>query len=327
MGAFQKVVVCGAGVMGHSLALLHARKTQQVWLVDISREMLDKALTLIRDGAETLRRGEDLPEPVDSLLSRIHISTNLFDCLPDADLLVEAVSENAEIKTGLLRSLVEPPQGGRPIGPDTLVASNTSSLDVFGLAPEALLPQLYAAHHFVPPHIIPLAEIVPPATPRPGSTERLLAHYRAVGAIPVLLKAFCPGFVINRLQLAIHKEMFALLARDVIDARQLDLAVKASLGVRIPVLGVVKRLDFAGLALVRGNMTRLDKDFTPPAALTELVEQGHLGIQTGRGFFNYEGRTVADICRERDEKMLRVRRLLAELGELAASDGGRHDLP
>lgn len=325
MAAFRTVVVCGAGVMGHSLALLHASKAQRVWLVDTSRDMLGSALVRIRDGAETLALFGALKEPVADLLARIEPTTRLADCLPQADLLVEAISENADLKRTFLAGLVTPPAGGTAIGPKTLVASNTSSLDVFQLAPEALLPQLYAAHHFVPPHIIPLAEIVQPAQPRAGDTERLLAHYRAVGAVPVLLKAFCPGFVINRLQLALHKELFDLLAKEVIDARQLDLAVKASLGVRIPVLGVVKRLDFAGLALVRGNMTRLDPDFVPPACLTELVAKGNVGIQAGRGFYEYAGRSVEDVCRERDEKMLQVRRLLEELGEFEEPAAGGCD--
>lgn len=312
---FETVVVCGAGVMGHSLALLHALHTREVRLTDDCAVTLEAAFPLMEDALRTLHREGFCADP-DAVLGRIRKVDSVFEALPGADLLVEAISEDSDIKRIFFASLLTPPVHGFALDAATLVVSNTSSLNVFELAPKALLPRLYVAHHFVPAHILPLVEVVPPPEADILITRKLLAHYRAVRAVPVLLKKYHPGFLVNRLQRAIHKEMFDLLRQEVVDAHELDMAVKASLGVRLPVLGIVKRLDFAGLALVRGNMTRLDPDCAPPQVLNERVEAGHLGIQTGQGFFDYEGRSVVDICRERDERMLRVRRTLENMGEL-----------
>ena len=316
MDAFRKVVVVGAGVMGHSLAMLHAQKTPDVRLVDREEAILANALKQMRDGLQTLKDAGMLDETVDAVMTRIHTGTSLDEALAGADLVVEAISESPEVKRAFFAQLVQGKDGVTPLGPETLVASNTSSLDIFALAPQELLPRLYAAHHFVPPHIIPLVEVVQPAAARPEVTARFMDHYRSVGAIPVLLKKFCPGFVINRLQSALHKELFQFLADDIIDPQDLDLAVKASFGVRLPILGIVKRLDFAGLGLALGNFTRLQPDAAPPAHMAELVRNGHLGVQTGKGFYDYGDRPLRDVLRQRDEKMLAVRKVLQQLKEL-----------
>ena len=309
---FAKVVVCGAGVMGHSLALLHALKSE-VWLTDISEQSLERAIPLMRSAAETLAKAGFLSESPEDVMSRVHASSDLASCLPDAVLVVEAISENPDIKRAFFASLAEGPCSVLA-NEHTLVASNTSSLDIFALAPEALLPRLYGAHHFVPPHIVPLAEIVQPAAPLPGATERLMDHYRACGAVPVLLERFCPGFVVNRIQKAIHGEMFKLLEEGVVDAKGLDLAVMSSLGIRIPVLGVLKRLDFAGLELVKGNMTRLG--LTPPKALCDIVERGDYGVKTGKGFYDYSDRTPEEVYEERDLALLKIRSAMESAGLL-----------
>ncbi len=306
-GHYSKVVVCGAGVMGHSLAVLHARRSE-VWLTDISEQALRRAVPLIRSALETMNRAGALDEAPETVMARIYCSTKLANCLPGADLVVEAISENAETKRSFFAQLVDENDGTAILESHTIVASNTSSLDIFALAPAPLKRRLYGAHHFVPPHIIPLTEIAQPADPLPGATDTLLEHYRSVGAVPVLLDRFCPGFIINRIQTAIHREMFKLIEEKIVDAQKLDLAVKASLGIRIPVLGILKRLDFAGLDIVAGNMTRLG--LTPPAAISKLVAKGDYGVKTGRGFYDYTDRTTESIFEERDKAMLSIRRAM-----------------
>ena len=312
---FTKVTVCGAGVMGHSLALLHAIKAD-VWLFDISEQALARAVPLMRSAAETLHKAGFLEEEPEALMGRIHCTQDLAPCLPGSDLVVEAISENPDIKRKFFASLTEGPCN--ILGNEhTLVASNTSSLDIFSLAPESLLPRLHGAHHFVPPHIVPLVELVKPAAPIPGSTELLIDHYKACGAQPVMLDRFCPGFVINRLQKAIHGEMFKILEEGVVDGIGLDLAVKASLGIRMPVLGVLKRLDFNGLELVAGNMERLG--LTPPKVIRDLVEKGDFGVKTGKGFYDYSDRPAEEVFEERDIAMLKIRKTMEDVGLLPTS--------
>jgi 3-hydroxyacyl-CoA dehydrogenase len=316
MSDIQKVLIVGAGEMGYSLAVLHARAAREVWLTDRDPAMLERALPRIEDALATLEKMGALPESPASVRARIKPVTSLPDALPGADLLVEAISENAAAKQAFYQLLADGDGSGRPIDPQTLVASNTSGLDIFALAPESLLPQLYAAHHFVPAHVVPAVEVVQPANPRPEWTQRLLRHYRKTGAIPVLLKRFCRGFLVTRLQFALSREIFALMQEDIADPVDLDLLVKASLGVRLPVLGVVKRMDFAGLGMILNNLRNYDPTASPPVPLERLVAEGKLGIAAGMGFYDYGNRSVNEICRERDEKMLQVLRLLQTLQEL-----------
>lgn len=315
MSPFKKVTVFGAGVMGHSLALLHAQAAEAVCLVDTSPSALQAAAPLMRNALETLDAAGELKESPAQIMERISFHEYAEDCLSDTELVIEAISENPDIKRRFFAGLPSCAAEGTP-GASALVASNTSTLDIFALAPESLHPRLFAAHHFVPPHIIPLVEIIGSPAAGAGDLERLQRHYRAAGAVPVPLKKFTPGFVVNRLQFAIHQEMFKLMEEGVVDAAELDLAVKASLGIRIAALGIVKRLDFAGLDLVLGNMRRLGCERLP-AQLRTLVEEGHTGIKAGQGFYDYGQRTVEDICRKRDDDMLRIRSVLRELGLLA----------
>lgn len=318
MSDIQKVIIVGAGEMGYSLAILHARAAREVWLTDTNPAVLEKALPRIDDALATLEQARALSESPARLRSRIKPAASLHDALPGGDLLVEAISEDPAVKHAFYHGLAEEGGSGQPIEPQTLVASNTSGLDIFDLAPKSLLPQLYAAHHFVPAHIVPAVEVVQPANHRPEQTQRLLRHYRKAGAIPVLLKRFCRGFLVNRLQFALSREIFALMQEDIADPADLDLLVKASLGVRLPVLGVVKRMDFAGLGLVLNNLRHNKPEAPLPAPLEQLVAEGKLGITTGAGFYEYGSRSVNEICRERDEKMLSVLRLLRSLQELDA---------
>jgi 3-hydroxyacyl-CoA dehydrogenase len=316
-GHYSKVVVCGAGVMGHSLAVLHARKSE-VWLTDISESALSRAVPLMRSALETMKRAGALDEATETVMARIHCSLKLPSCLPGADLVVEAISENAETKRSFFTQLIDE-NGGTPLlESHAIVASNTSSLDIFALAPAPLKRRLYGAHHFVPPHIIPLTEIAQPDDPFPGTTDTLLEHYRSVGAVPVLLDRFCPGFIINRIQTAIHREMFKIIEEQIVDAQKIDLAVKASLGIRIPALGILKRLDFAGLDIVAGNMTRLG--LTPPAAVSKLIAKGDYGVKSGKGFYDYTDRSMESIFEERDKAMLLIRRTLEDANLLSGHE-------
>lgn len=313
MKPIQKVVIAGAGLMGHSLAVLHAMGAREVWLTDIDIEKLDDAFSLMSDAITLLYEHGFCEEDPISVCKRIHKSTDIFYALENADLLVEAISEDKDIKKSFFANLVSPPQGKKAIGATTFVASNTSSLNIFSLAPQKLLPRLYVAHHFLPAHILPLVEILPSQSAEETDTEKLLSYYRSLGATPIRLKKYQDGFCINRIQLAIHKEMFAQINDGIIDYVDLDLAVKASLGIRLPILGIFKRLDFANLLLVRNNMVRLDSNAVPPQILDDLITQGHLGISSGRGFYDYGLRKPAEIYRERDNKMLRLRRILESM--------------
>ncbi|MBW2145456.1 MAG: 3-hydroxyacyl-CoA dehydrogenase family protein, partial [Deltaproteobacteria bacterium] len=177
------------------------------------------------------------------------------------------------------------------------------------------------AHWYAPPHIIPLVDVVKgPGTSR-DTVHRVVGWLREMGKHPVVLKKFIPGFIVNRIQRAIGREVLSLLARGVFDPEEIDEAVRWSLGIRLPVLGVVRRIDYAGVDLARNVLRNpsihlADTDDDARNLLEEMIAEGRLGVKSGRGFFDYCGRAPEELMKERDLELLKWLRVM---------DGGEND--
>lgn len=315
MAEIRNVTVVGAGTMGHSLAQLFAQEGYDVRLHDLREEILARARewiasnlrTLVEAGA--LERG--LQEPV---LNRIRMTTTIEEAVWDTDLVIEAIVEEEAAKRGLFRQLdaICPPK--------TILASNTSYMDIFRFVETRRPDKVLITHWFAPPHLIPLVEIVPgPGTSRQtvNRVKRLLIK---VGKSPIVLSRFLPGFIANRLQSALTREVLHLLDNGYATPEEIDLATKAGFGLRIPILGLVKRMDYAGLDLAQrviGNATyRPPPDRTRSETLDGRVARGKLGVKTGSGFYEYQGRSPEELMKERDLKLIKLRDFLKGIGEL-----------
>jgi 3-hydroxybutyryl-CoA dehydrogenase len=135
-----------------------------------------------------------------------------------------------------------------------------------------------------------------------------------LGKEPVVMKKFIPGYVVNRLQRAMAREIFYLLDKGYASPEGIDRAVKNSLGIRIPVVGIVQRYDFAGLDLAltfeqNPSIHLVSKDRSPKT-LMDLVKRGHLGVKSGKGFYDYSSRKMSDVLKERDMKMIKLLKFL-----------------
>ena len=172
------------------------------------------------------------------------------------------------------------------------------------------MPNTVIAHWFAPPHILPLVEVVPGPETSDNSVNLVLDLLRNLGKIPIVMKKFVPGFAINRILRILGRETFFLLDNGYITAEQLDLAVKASIAPRMMLLGLVQRYDFTGLDLSAKNLQNEAFLEAPmdnaPKSLFSLVEQGHLGVKTGKGFYDYHGKKLIDILKERDSHLLKI---------------------
>lgn len=306
-----RVLVAGAGTMGHGLALVMARAGHEVCLLDVDEKILDRALSLIESHLNLLAEaGKDEGVPVSDLLKNIHPSTDRR-ALSDADLVLESIVEDPEAKRAFYS------EAARLCRPDAVVSSNTSYLDVFELAPPSVQERLLITHFYAPPYLIPLVEIVKgPETDR-RLVEGMRGFLRRAGQKPIVLEKFIPGFIVNRLQRAMAREIFHLLDGGYASAEEIDRAVLASLGVRLPVLGVVKRYDFAGidfaLKVFHNPSIHLVNEDRPPKCLEELVSQKRLGVKSGRGFYDYEGMEMDEILHKRDRLLIRTRELIDEI--------------
>mgnify|MGYP005849547559 CR=1 FL=1 len=317
--SFKKVAVIGAGTMGHGIGLLLALSGCEVRLVDLSRERLGLAMRLIESHLNGLKLHRDYGMEADAVLKRITPGQDLGEPMPELDLIVEAVVEKAEAKRELFHHL------GRSTGADIIIASTTSYLDVFSLAPEELQPRLLIAHFYNPPYIIPLVEIVPGPRTDPAAVAEVRRFLENQKMTCITMKKYLPGFIINRLQRALGREIFHLIDSGAAEPAEIDRAAKASLAIRFPVMGVVARYDFAGLDAtlnnIKGEPIHLASGSDLSPTLERLVDEGRYGVKTGRGFFDWSGRDLEELLRERDLRLLQVRRLMQEWVDQDAPKG------
>ncbi len=305
MNALPHVCIVGAGLMGSGIAHAFASHGGTVTLYDISQDTLRAAQQTIATSSSMMEQAGSLSaREAASMRSRIDIAPDPAQALGRADIVIEAVSESTETKTAVFRQIAE------SAPPGAAVWSNTSTLDVFELAPRHLRSRLLIAHWFAPAHILPLVEVVK----GDQTEERHVAHAMQLlsdmGKAPVLLDRYVPGFLINRLLRALGREAFYLIDNGYITAEQLDMAVRASLAPRMVALGVMQRYDFTGLDLSVQNLKNGQFVDAPvdlaPRSLLERVEKGDLGVKTGKGFYDYGSMSVDDASRKRDELLLQI---------------------
>jgi len=300
----RRVLVVGAGTMGHSIGLVFAQGGYEVDLVDMNEDILGKGLKLIQSNLRTLKDGKIVsPRLIPKILGRIHPSTSL-EVAKKADLVVEAISEIPKAKKELFQTL------DRLCPERTIFTSNTSYLNIFRLAKGIRPEKMLICHWYAPPHLIPLVDLVK----GPGTSAMTIKTIREIllklGKTPVVMKKFIPGYIVNRLQRAMAREIFHLLDEGYATAEEIDLAVKSSLGIRIPVVGVVQRYDYTGLDLAltfeRNPSIHLVSKDRRPKTLEQLVKDGYFGVKSGRGFYDYSSKRVEEVLRERDRKLIEM---------------------
>lgn len=308
----KKVAVIGAGTMGHCIAMIFAQAGYQVGLNDTSDEILGRAKSLIAANLETQAEAGlfDLAES-STVLGRIKYTNDLAAAVTDADLVIEAVFEEAGVKEEIFRRL------DQAAPPGAILASNTSYLDIYKFLKSSRPDKVIIAHWFAPPHIVPLVEIVP----GPETSEETISTTKEIleklGKETIVLRKFLPGFIINRLQAALKLEALHLLDNGYISGEDMDKAVKNSLALRMPIVGLVQRFDFTGLDLTQQSL--INKSYLPPevkdhsVVLEELIAKGRKGVKNGKGFYDYGGRTTEEILHERDLKLFNLRSFLEEL--------------
>jgi 3-hydroxybutyryl-CoA dehydrogenase len=308
----KKVAILGGGTMGCGLAQVFASAGYQTCLYDIYPAALDKALTVIRTGLGTFAEMGLIPETrIEEAIGNISTTLSLEEAVSDADFIIEAIIEKIAAKKEIYQKIDQ-------LCPErTIIASNTSFLNIFEVMPERRLPQTAITHWFAPPQIVPLVEVVRGAQTTDQTVEFLLAILRQSDKVPVVMEKFVPGFCINRMLRIIGREVFFLLDNGYITPENLDLAVKASIIPRAMVLGFVQRYDFTGLDLSAMNLENEGFLEPPhdnhPKSLFDKVDRGDYGVKSGRGFYDYSDRPMEEVLKARDIELIRVFNSLREL--------------
>ena len=310
----RKILVVGAGTMGHGIAQSFAQEGYDVSLFSRSEQTLDRAKALIKSSLDTLaQEGMIDRKHIPAITGRIKMTRSLEEGARDADIAFETVVENRESKIEVFNQL------DKLCPSKTLLASNTTSLNVFDFIKTSRPGNVLIAHWYTPPQIIPLVDVVKGPETSEDSVQVMLALLKKIGKTPLYLRKFISGYLISRWQIANLRDILYLIDNDIVTPEELDMAAKAGWALRMMVLGLIQRMDFGGLDLsvksldnpyVRSQMTPLDYK---PVKVYELVKQGHLGVKTGKGFYDYKGKSEAELCQERDVKLIKILKAYKEI--------------
>jgi 3-hydroxybutyryl-CoA dehydrogenase len=282
MDTMKSVAVIGAGLMGHGIAQVFAQAGHRVVITDPDPAVLGVALARVGKNLE----GEGIdPAPV---LARMGINSSLEAAVARAGLVVEAVPEKLELKQRLFAQVA----AAAPA--HAILASNTSVIPITRIG-EALDPdaraRLVGTHWWNPPHLVPLVEVVRTAFTRDDVFDTMFEWLAAVGKRPVKVHRDVTGFIGNRLQHALWREALGLVEDGVCDAEAIDLVVKNSFGMRMPVLGPMENADLVGLELTRDVHRVLFPDLksntAPSPLLDRLIADGHAGMKSGQGLLGW----------------------------------------
>jgi 3-hydroxybutyryl-CoA dehydrogenase len=311
-GLPARAVVIGAGTMGARIAACLARAGVEVCATARRPQTLRSAAAAIRAALADL--GDDAGPVADQVL----LTTDADDELARADLVIETIREDLAAKTAVLGHLT------RRARPDAIVTTNTSSLDLAALAAAAAGPERFAGlHWFNPADLIALVEVVPAPGTSAATIETLRAWMLGLGKTPVALTRAVPGFVANRLQYALIREAYALVAGGVCTWADADLAVTSGLGPRWAAVGPFQTMDLAGLdvhlAVARALFPVLAAGSEPPDLLADLVAAGRLGAKSGAGLLgDYPPQRLEALAALRDSLL---RSIADTVTRKEASDG------
>ena len=301
-GKIVTALVVGAGIMGHGFAQLLAMHNIEVFLVDQSDDLLDRARCWIVDNLDYMIELEKLDTSgKETVLSAINFTTDLAGNLPKADYVLEAVSEDFDLKRDVWMAM------GQNAAPDAILASNTSSYDINELAEGLPNPErIIGTHWFHPPQITPCVEVIPSKHADPSNIDLVMEFLTGLGKVPTICKS-APGFVANRIQMALAAEAIALVEEGLATPAEVDSIVKNSFGFRLGAYGPFEIMDQAGadtyLGVYRYLEQKLDKPyFKPPQLLEKQVKAGKLGLKSAGGFYDYGPGAVDSMRRDRDRK-------------------------
>lgn len=246
-------VIGGAGLMGHGIALEFALAGFQVKLCDVDEDALNRGWDRIHESLQLMQQcGLAKPDTADSALGRIEASSDLRAAVAEVDVVVESIDENLEQKRAVFRQLDEycPPRA--------ILTSNSSSFTPSLMAGATTRPQQFLGmHYFNPPYLIPLVEVIRGERTSDATVELMTSLLKRLGKTPVLVRREVPGFIANRIQAAVWREILKLVADGVATPEDIDLVMTSSLGRRWSVAGPFEITDLAGLDLKQAILTEL----------------------------------------------------------------------
>ncbi|MCB0497956.1 MAG: 3-hydroxybutyryl-CoA dehydrogenase [Cyclobacteriaceae bacterium] len=280
----KNIAVIGSGTMGNGIAHVFAQNGFKVNLIDISEKALEKALATIEKNLDRLISKEKIDEATkQDTLANLTTFTDLEEGVASADLVVEAATENTELKLSIFKQIDKATQ------PKCILATNTSSISITKIAAVTSRPDKVIGMHFMNPvPIMKLVEIIRGYNTSDEVTKTIMEMSKTLGKVPVEVNDY-PGFVANRILMPMINEAIYSLYEGVAGVEEIDTVMK--LGMAHP-MGPLQLADFIGLDVCLSILNVLydgfgNPKYAPCPLLVNMVEAGHKGVKTGSGFYSW----------------------------------------
>jgi 3-hydroxybutyryl-CoA dehydrogenase len=284
----KNIAVIGSGTMGNGIAHVFAQHGFAVTLIDISEEALVKAeATIAKNLSRQVEKGLITEEVKKMALTNLSTTTFMKEGVRDAELVIEAATENIDLKLKIFKELDENTR------PNTILATNTSSISITRIASVTKSPDLVIGMHFMNPvPIMKLVEVIRGYRTSDSVTDQVMELSRQLNKIPVEVNDY-PGFVANRILMPMINEAIYTLYEGVAGVEEIDTVMK--LGMAHP-MGPLQLADFIGLDVCLSILQVLfngfgNSKYAPCPLLVNMVQAGHRGVKTGSGFYQYEAGT------------------------------------
>lgn len=291
----KKIAVIGSGTMGNGIAHVFAQYGYQVALIDISQAALDKGVQTIASNLDRqIKKGTLTESQKTETLARLSPFTSLAEGVKEADLVVEAATENVELKLKIFADM------DTHTRPDTILATNTSSISITKIASATKRPEKVIGMHFMNPvPVMKLVEIIRGYLTSDETTQIITELSRKIDKIPVEVNDY-PGFVSNRILMPMINEAIYTLWEGVAGVQEIDEVMK--LGMAHP-MGPLHLADFIGLDVCLAILNVLYEGFgnpkyAPCPLLVNMVQAGHKGAKSGQGFYDWSNPKELKVARQ-----------------------------
>jgi 3-hydroxybutyryl-CoA dehydrogenase len=307
----RRAAIVGAGTMGLGVAECWIAAGVAVTLVDAAPEQTRLAHARLAERVQKHATAGLVDPEVSARVASMAAADSIAGAVGDADLVFEAVFERIELKRQVYATIEAAAR------PTTLLASNTSSLPIDDLAAGLRHPQrFFGMHWFNPPEWTPGVELIPAQSTDPHAVSQARDFLLAIGKRPIVVGSG-PGFVANRIQMALFREALACVDEGLASPEAVDEVVRSCFGFRLPFFGPFQIADMAGLDVYRDVFGILERGlgarFEAPASFVARVEQGQYGTKTGGGFFQYTPQEREQLLIARDRYYAALSELLAQL--------------